>query len=74
MDRHRIRLSLDIPADELARYYQGARRVVATAEDGRRVQFPASALQRFVTRAGVSGRFELHIDERGKLLEIRRLV
>lgn len=69
-----IRLSLAIPADALAQYYRGhARRIIAVADDGRRVQLPAASVRRFVTREGIHGRFELRVDAAGKLLDIRRL-
>lgn len=70
----RLRLRLAIPADEVLRLYQGeARQVLASSEDGRSVRFPASALRRHVTRAGVYGRFELRFDAGHHLLELRRL-
>lgn len=70
-----ITLTLTISADELAHYYRGdARQIMAVADDGRRVQFPASAVRRFVTREGIHGRFALRIDANGKLLDVQRLV
>ncbi|KPK37920.1 MAG: hypothetical protein AMJ69_09910 [Gammaproteobacteria bacterium SG8_47] len=68
----RIRLELS-PAQCLA-YYRGVKQaVVARAEDGRTVRFPASELRRFVTPAGVHGSFELRYDDNNKLVSLRRL-
>lgn len=68
-----ISLNLKISVDEMEKYYRGsAQQIIAVAEDGRRVQFPASAVRRFVTRDGVRGRFLLLVDEHGKLVEMRR--
>lgn len=54
---------LYITADEWLEYYRGvARNVVARARDGRRVQFSAKHLQRYVTRTGVRGTFRMVID------------
>ncbi len=67
------RFAITIPASEYLRYYQGsARQVLVHDTQGRRVQFPASALQKFVTREGISGHFVLVTDENHKLVEIRR--
>lgn len=70
----RLRFRLAIPAEEYLAYYRReAGEVVALSEDGRNVQFPASALQRFVSHAGVYGRFEIVFDDRHKLLALNRL-
>ena len=66
--------SLSITADELMRYYRGsAQQVVARAQDGRCVQFPASALRPFVTHEGVRGEFCLVVDDNNRLVELRRI-
>lgn len=69
-----VRFTLDIAAEDYLAHYQGiVRNVVVIAEDGRRVQFPAGALQRFVTHRGIHGRFELRFDASHKLLGLWRL-
>lgn len=74
MPPHAIRFRLDISADDYLAYYQGvARDVVVRAEDGRRVQFPAGALQPFITHQGIHGRFELCFDANHKLVGLQRL-
>lgn len=71
---HCIRFRLAISPDEYLAFYEGAaREVVARAEDGRRVRFPAGALQRFVGHQGIHGFFELEFDADRKLLGLRRL-
>lgn len=71
---HAIRFRLDLTPEECLTYYQRAfRDVVVRAEDGRRVQFPAGALQRFITHAGIHGRFELRFDANHKLLGLWRV-
>lgn len=55
-------------------YYQGKiNQISALAEDGRRVQFPANILRKFVEHDGVRGRFKLSYSSAGKLISIERL-
>lgn len=69
-----IRFRLDISAEDYLAYYQGAvRDVLVRAEDGRRVKFPAGALQAHITRDGIHGRFELRFDANHKLIGLQRL-
>ncbi len=69
-----IRFRLAISADKYLRFYAGqARSVVARSHDGRRVQFPAGALRRFVSRDGVHGEFELRFDDDNKLIDLFRI-
>ena len=69
-----IRFRLAISADDYLAYYKGVTRdVFVRAEDGRRVKFPASALQTHITRDGIHGRFELRFDANNKLLGLQRL-
>lgn len=68
------RVSLDIPAEEFVRLYEGsARYVVATDEQGRTVRFTAGHLRRFVTAEGVRGRFEIEYGPDHRFRSIRRL-
>lgn len=67
-----IRIRLSISAEEYLAYYQGsAQVVVARSDDNRVVQFPASAIRKFVTHDGVHGRFEITFDENNKLTAIQ---
>lgn len=68
------RLHFRLTREEYLRYYQGAASaIVAPAEDGTRVQFPANALRPYVTEDGVSGSFLLVTDANNKLVELKRL-
>ena len=65
---------LSIPADRMLAYYRNdAEQVLATAIDGRTVQFPAATLRPFVTHAGVNGLFEIAFDENSRLIAMRRV-
>jgi Protein of unknown function (DUF2835) len=66
-----VRLNITAPSYE--RLYRGEARTVVTRDaQGRRVQFPAAALRRFVTREGISGVFVIRVDAHNKLIDIRR--
>ena len=70
----RLRFSISISADQFLRYYAGsADKVIVTADDGRRIQLPANSFRRFVTQEGISGEFELTLDQNNKLVDLRRL-
>jgi hypothetical protein len=70
----RLRFRLSITADTFAAYYRGrVRQVQVRSSDGRLVRFPASALRRFLTHAGIDGEFELTFDQRGRLIDLKRL-
>ena len=67
-------VELSISAEEyLKRYRNPGAVVISRSRDGRRVQFPANLLQRFVTHSGVSGTFEISFDPQGKFDTIKRL-
>lgn len=67
-------IELNISADDYLRYYSGQiKSVNATAMDGRRVQFPASILQKVVTHMGVHGRFAIEFDSAGRFQSIHRV-
>lgn len=73
--RHQsIEVRLNISGEEYQKLYQGVvQQVAAIAVDGRRVQFPARILQRFVGHQGVHGRFVIYFDEAGKFSTIEHL-
>lgn len=74
MPTHSIRFRLAIPADDYLAYYKGQiRDVVVRTEDGRRIQFPANALQGVVGHQGIYGLFELRFDANHKLLGLHRI-
>ena len=66
-----IRVQLAISAEEYLAYYQGSAQVViARSDDNKVIQFPASAIRKFVTRDGVYGTFEIVFDENNKLIAV----
>ena len=68
-----IRFYLQLSTEQYKRYYQGAAKtIIVTAEDGRRLQFPAAAMQKFLTHDGISGTFVLRFDANHKLLGVDR--
>jgi hypothetical protein len=72
MDTVRFRLTLT--AEQMRSYYEGvARQVITQASDGRRIQFPAQWLRRFVTMNGVNGLFEMRFGDDRKLIDLRRI-
>ena len=70
----RFQLQLHIPSGKYLDYYRGAaRNVVATCDDGRTIQFPASLLTPFVTASGIHGAFVLICDDANRNPELRRV-
>ena len=70
---HTYTVVLNISAQAYQRLYRGeVRTVVAHDTEGRRVQFPALSLRRFVTAEGVRGRFLIHTDANHRLVDIQR--
>lgn len=71
---HSLTVTLEIPAETWLAHYQGlAKEVVARAENGQVVRFPCNILQRFITRDGISGRFEIEFDAHRKFQSIRKI-
>ncbi len=69
-----VTVSIRISADDYLRWYQGsARNVLAYSADGKRVQFPASILQKFVQRDGIQGTFRIHFDAAGKFTAVEKI-
>ena len=70
---YRYVVDLAISADEFQRLYAGTANTVIARDriSGKTVRFPASRLRRFVTPAGVFGRFELQVDGANRLQHIQ---
>ena len=67
-------IPLAISADQWLPYYRGqVKSVRATALDGRRVQFPARVLQKYVTPDGVLGVFRVRFDAHNRFVDIEQL-
>ena len=64
---------LRISSAQYLDYYRGAvRQVIVRCANGPTVQFPASLLQRFVTKQGIHGDFVLTCDDNHKCVELHR--
>lgn len=65
---------LHITPDQYLAYYNGAAKTIAVkTEDGLSLKFPANALQKFITREGIHGRFKISFDQNNKLTGVSRL-
>jgi len=67
-------LHLNIPAEKMIGYYRGEVKTVrARATNGQTIQFPASALQKFILPDGIRGRFRIEFDENFKFIGLTPL-
>ena len=70
----RMTFSMSLSAEKYLRYYEGsAKAVIVKADDGRTLKFPINAIQKFVTRDGIHGRFEIIFDDNNKMQGLNRL-
>ena len=70
----KMTFSFHLSAEKYLQYYQGsAKFVVVTTDDGRTLRFPANNLQKFVTKDGISGHFEMVFSDENKIVSFRRL-
>ena len=73
LNMQKICVSLNISPERYLAFYRGtAKIIIATAEDGRRVQFPVNVVRKFVTREGIRGRFVIVFDDQNKFKSIER--
>ena len=69
-----LRFSLQLTADQFLRVYQGtAKRVSVIASDGRRIEFSAQNIRKFLTHDGISGSFEMELTAENKFVAIRKI-
>lgn len=69
-----IRFKLNLTYDQYLAVYQGmAKTVSALADDGRRIQFPAGNIQRYLTKTGIQGHFEMELTPQNKFVAITRI-
>ena len=60
----RIFFQMHLSPSDLELYYKGVvKQLIVRSSDGRRIAFPFSKIQPFVTMAGISGQFELRYDD-----------
>ncbi len=66
--------SLVLSAEKLERIYQGrANRILVQSDDGLRLQLPAANFREYVGSDGIQGRFSVLIDDRNRIVELRKL-
>lgn len=69
-----LRFRLDLSYEQYLAVYQGtAKTVIAIADDGRRIQFPAGNIQRYLSKAGIKGYFEMELTAENKFIGIKKL-
>ncbi len=69
-----VSVQLNISPERFQAYYYGAvEHVVATAIDGRTVQFPARVLRPFLSYQGIQGIFNITFDANMKFHSIHRV-
>ncbi len=67
-------VGLSISAEDYQRLYQGtALDVVARAQDGRKVRFPAKILRPFILHDGIQGFFRIYFDHHNRFQRIERV-
>ncbi|MBR7889201.1 DUF2835 domain-containing protein [Marinomonas sp. A79] len=70
----KIVLNVALSALKYEAMYAGlAKNLVANSLDGRKVQLPLSAFQRFVTHQGIHGFFEVEFDDSNKLISVTKI-
>lgn len=68
---HKVMFELNISAAEYLQFYQGSvSSVLVNSFCGKKIQFPANRLQRYVTQNGIYGRFTLTYTGTGKIIEL----
>lgn len=73
-DNQLIRFKLDLSYDQYLAVYQGiAKTVTVIADDGRRILFPAGNIQRYLSKTGIQGYFEMELTPQNKFVGIKKL-
>jgi hypothetical protein len=66
-----LTIDLNFSSSQVMGYYRGqVRSIRARATTGQMVQFPASALQKFILKDGVHGRFRIEFDDQYKFIAL----
>lgn len=75
MTQSYLDLNLNISSIELQKLYSsgGQAPVIATAIDGRKVQFPAAILKPWLTHSGIRGQFRLYFDQNNRMKQVQKL-
>ena len=71
---NRYEFYLSVSSAKYLDYYRGkVRQIVVRCTTGQNVKFPASFLQKFVSKEGIHGHFVLTCDDQNKLVGLERL-
>lgn len=66
--------SLYLNAEQVLDYYKGHKHLVRVkTESGQSMSVPYDIILKYVTHAGISGRFEISYSNEGKFLDLRKL-
>jgi hypothetical protein len=69
-----LTIELNFSSSQVMGYYRGQVRAIrARATTGQTVQFPASALQRFILKDGVHGFFRIEFDDQHKFIALEAI-
>ncbi len=68
------RFYMSLSREKYLRYYAGeATTIQVKTVDGIKIQFPASAVQPWITHQGINGYFLIRFDNNYKLIELKKL-
>jgi len=71
---HNIQFSIKLSYEKYASFYRGeAQSVLAWANDGRKIQFPAEILKPYLTRDGINGVFIIYFDNQNKYKKLEKI-
>ena len=69
-----IRFYLNLSYEQYLAFYQGVvKTVMVKADDGRNISFPDNNIQRYLTKTGIQGHFEMALTAQNKFIAIKRL-
>lgn len=69
-----FRFQLSLTYEECRQYYEGTYVAIQVmAHTGQTVQFPAEHIRPFVTAQGVTGIFEMEVDQMNKFKSLKKL-
>ncbi len=71
--KNEYRFYMQISREEYLQHYAGeASFIQFRSEDGKRIQFPASAIKPLITHQGINGYFLIKFDKNHKLVELKK--
>ena len=70
----RLRFHLNLSYEQYLAFYQGVTKtIMVKADDGRNISFPGSNIQRYLTKTGIQGYFEMELTTQNKFIGIKKL-